>query len=106
MEIIINQFKALNNLIVLSREDAGCDEIIINGGIKELIGIMNNDISDHDTVLSVTRIISSLCKNSFKRVRFCCFSLYNEKISIYIKLNHFSRPKKCLMKFSKIRLLI
>lgn len=60
----------MNNLIVLSREEAGCDQIIASGGIKELLDILSKEASDKPTVLSVARIFASLCKNSFKRVKY------------------------------------
>lgn len=68
---MIEMVKALNNLIVLSREEAGCDEIIASGGISELLDLLKKEAGDKFTVLTISRILASLCKNSFKRVRFC-----------------------------------
>lgn len=56
-------------MIVLSREEAGCDQIIANGGLQVLVDLLNKDSNDTATILSVTRVFASLCKNSFKRVR-------------------------------------
>lgn len=62
-----NKQTALNNLIVLAREDAGALEIISVGGLndlKELVADKNDDIK-----LAVTRIIASVAKNSSKRAQ-------------------------------------
>lgn len=61
-----NKINALNNLIVLSREDSGCNEILSINGIQKLIEIKSSDSNDEVT-LAITRILASLCKNSFKR---------------------------------------
>lgn len=64
---------SLNNLIVLSREDAGCNEIIFSDGLKHLCDLYKNE-KDEEVILSIARIFASLVKNSFKRAKI----VYNE----------------------------
>ncbi|CAF0749986.1 unnamed protein product [Brachionus calyciflorus] len=78
-----NKISALNNLIVLSREDAGCNEIIAENGIQKLIEIKNSGEND-EIVLSITRIFASLCKNSFKRAKIVFTQLQAELIATLI----------------------
>jgi hypothetical protein len=61
---------ALNNLIVLAREDAGAWEILSSGGIKKLLDIMKEEKDSDEIKLGASRIFASLCKSSFKRVKF------------------------------------
>lgn len=63
--------KSLNNLIVLSRDDAGCNEIIAKNGLTHLCTLLtkDKDKDNEELVLSVTRIFSGLVKNSFKRAK-------------------------------------
>ena len=70
---------ALNNLIVLAREDAGAWEILSSGGIKQLLEIMKADKENDEIKLGASRIFASLCKGSFKRVRPLngdCYSIF------------------------------
>ena len=60
---------ALNNLIVLAREDAGAWEILSSGGIKNLLDIMKAEKDSDEIKLGASRIFASLCKSSFKRVK-------------------------------------
>ena len=64
---------SLNNLIVLSREDAGCNEIIASDGLKHLATLLKNE-KDEEVILGITRILASLVKNSFKRAK----TVYNQ----------------------------
>ena len=59
---------ALNNLIVLAREDAGASEILAAGGIDSLLDLMKNNKDNDEIKLGASRIFASLCKGSFKRV--------------------------------------
>lgn len=64
------RLSALNNLIVLAREDSGCNALIFSGGLETIVKILESptDQAKDDIILSVTRILSTLCKNSMKRV--------------------------------------
>lgn len=63
-----NKLSALNNLIVLAREEAGSNEIMAIEGIKYLLEILKQEEKNEEVVLAIARIFASLCKNSFKRV--------------------------------------
>ncbi|RMZ96061.1 hypothetical protein BpHYR1_001189 [Brachionus plicatilis] len=78
-----NRLNSLNNLIVLSREDSGCNEILSINGIQNLIEIKNCDSSEEVT-LSITRILASLCKNSFARAKIVFNQLQAELIASLI----------------------
>ena len=56
----------MNNLIVLARENDGANEIISNKGLNNLSHLL--DSNDIEVKLAVMRILSSMTKNSFKRV--------------------------------------
>lgn len=58
---------ALNNLIVLAREDAGSNAIIASGGLDIFVDILQKDIKKLDVILAVARVLASLCKNSMRR---------------------------------------
>ncbi len=66
-----NRLTALNNLIVLARDDAGSSEILAADGVKLLLGIMNSEsaVNDDEIRLAITRIFASLCKSSFRRAK-------------------------------------
>ncbi len=65
--------KALNNLIVLARENDGANEIIASNGLSVLSKLV--DASQTEIKLAITRILASLSKNSLKRVSFFFFQL-------------------------------
>lgn len=60
---------ALNNLIVLAREDSGCNAMIMAGGLATLVKILESpsDQKKRDVTLAVARILSTMCKGSMKR---------------------------------------
>lgn len=60
---------SLNNLIVLSREDAGCNEIIATNGLLHLCDLLKKEKANEEVVLGVARIFASLVKNNFKRAK-------------------------------------
>lgn len=60
------QVAALNNLIVLAREDAGSNSIIASGGLEIFVNLLEND-KKPEVILAVTRILATLCKNSMRR---------------------------------------
>jgi hypothetical protein len=60
---------SLNNLIVLAKEDAGCNEIIALNGLQYIREILKSNAENDEVVLSLTRLVSSLVKNSFKRAK-------------------------------------
>lgn len=78
-----NKLNALNNLIVLSREDSGSYEILSICGVQKLIEIKNSDPSEEVT-LAITRILASLCKNSFARAKIVFSQLQAELIASLI----------------------
>lgn len=57
---------ALNNLIVLTREDAGSQAIIASGGLQTMVELLTTE-QKPEVTLAVARILASLCKNSAKR---------------------------------------
>jgi hypothetical protein len=65
---LILLFKALNNLLVISREDAGAEGILAFDRdlqqIKEFI-----QSKERLTTLGSLRILASIVRNSYKRVR-------------------------------------
>lgn len=79
---IEEKLTALNNLIVLSREDAGAKEILAAGGLKTLLALLkkydkstvghdhdDHDHQNHQVKLAITRIIASMVKGSFSRAK-------------------------------------
>ncbi len=60
---------ALNNLIVLARDDSGCNQMIMAGGLETFVKILENpdDQKKNDVILAVARVLSTMCKNSLKR---------------------------------------
>ena len=78
-----NKLNALNNLIVLSREDSACYEILSVCGVQKLIEIKNSDPNEEVT-LAITRILACLCKNSFPRAKIVFNQLQAELIASLI----------------------
>jgi hypothetical protein len=61
-------FKALNNLLVISREEAGAEGIITyDPDLRHLNEFIQK--TERTTVLGAIRILASLVKNSYRRVK-------------------------------------
>ena len=69
---------ALNNLIVLAREDSGACEILSAGGINSLLELMKTEKDNDEVKLGASRIFASLCKASFKRVIYLAYTRANK----------------------------
>ncbi|XP_071639799.1 protein unc-45 homolog B-like [Temnothorax longispinosus] len=59
---------AMNNLLVLSRERAGAEEIFKKGGVSKIAQLVKVEKSD-EMICSAIRIISELCKNNISRTK-------------------------------------
>ena len=60
-------FQALNNLLVLSREDAGAENILAyDKDLKPFKDLLQSD--ERVRLLGTLRILASVMKNSYKRV--------------------------------------
>jgi hypothetical protein len=58
----------LNNLLVLSREDAGAEGILsFDRDLRQIKELIQNN--DRIIVLGISRVLASIVKNSYKRVR-------------------------------------
>lgn len=55
----------------MSREDAGCNEIISKDGLQHLCTLLtkDKDKDNEELILSVTRIFANMVKNSYKRAK-------------------------------------
>ena len=59
--------QALNNLLVISREDAGAEGILtFDGDLGQMMDFMQRD--ERIIVLGTTRLMASIVRNSYKRV--------------------------------------
>jgi len=59
----------LNNLLVLSRDDAGAEAILaFDNDLRHLMDFIQRD--ERIVVLGTLRILSAIVKNSYKRVKF------------------------------------
>lgn len=64
----------MNNLLVLSREDAGAEGILaFDGDLQRIKEFLQND--ERMIILGTFRILASIVKNSYKRVSFTAFLL-------------------------------
>jgi predicted RNA methylase len=60
--------KALNNLLVISREDAGAEGILaFDRDLRQIKEFIQNN--ERITILGTLRVVASIVKNSYKRVR-------------------------------------
>jgi hypothetical protein len=61
-------FKALNNLLVISREDAGAEGILaFDHDLRQIIEFIQNN--ERIIILGILRVLASIVRNSYKRVR-------------------------------------
>ncbi len=68
----------------MSKEDAGCNEIIASGGIKKLLELLKQNVADDEIKLAIARIFASMCKNSFKRAKIVFNEIQAEVIAALI----------------------
>ncbi len=62
-------FKALNNLLVISREDAGAEGILaFDRDLQQIMDYIQNN--ERGTILGTIRVLASIARNSYKRVKF------------------------------------
>ncbi len=66
------KFQAAQNLVVLSREDAGAEQIFRNDGVKLLQKLLHS--KQEDVVLSALRTLVGLCTGHQSRVSGIKFS--------------------------------
>ena len=59
--------QAANNLIVLAREDAGAEKIYKNGGIGQLVRLLETE-KNQDMKITAIRVLACMCKDSKERV--------------------------------------
>lgn len=62
----IKQFQAAQNLVVLSREDAGAEQIFRNDGVKLIQKLLQS--KQEEVVLSALRTLVGLCTGHQSRV--------------------------------------
>ncbi len=61
-------FKALNNLLVISREDAGAEGILaFDCDLRQIMEFIQNN--ERIIILGTLRVLASMVRNSYKRVR-------------------------------------
>ncbi len=61
-------FQALNNLLVISREDAGAEGILsFDRDLRQITEFIQNN--ERITILGTLRVLASIVRNSYKRVR-------------------------------------
>ncbi len=61
--------QALNNLLVLSRDDAGAEAILaFDNDLRHIAEFIQRN--ERITVLGTLRILGAIAKNSYKRVKF------------------------------------
>jgi hypothetical protein len=93
-------------MIVLAREDAGCNELIDLNGIKLLTDLLKSDsvVKNHDARLAITRIFASICKNSFKRV-ISLFSLmfYCNRCFLFLNFHLFFKSSKAKRVYNELQ---
>lgn len=65
------QFQAAQNLVVLSREDAGAEQIFRNDGVKLIQRLLQS--KQEDVVLSALRTLVGLCTGHQSRVSYSFF---------------------------------
>lgn len=62
-----NRFQAAQNLVVLSRDEAGAEQIFRNDGVKLIQRLLQSKLED--VVLSALRTLVGLCTGHQSRVR-------------------------------------
>lgn len=62
----VNHFQAAQNLVVLSREEAGAEQIFRNDGVKLLQKLLQSKLEE--VVLSALRTLVGLCTGHQSRV--------------------------------------
>lgn len=72
------KFQAAQNLVVLSREDAGAEQIFRNDGVKLIQRLLQS--KQEDVVLSALRTLVGLCTGHQSRVS---YSFFNKNASLY-----------------------
>lgn len=76
----IIQFQAAQNLVVLSREDAGAEQIFRNDGVKLIQKLLQS--KQEDVVLSALRTLVGLCTGHQSRVSRTSYSLHHLVFSV------------------------
>ncbi len=62
-------FQALNNLLVISREDAGAEGILaFDRDLQQIMDFIQQN--ERVTILGTIRVLASIARNSYKRVKF------------------------------------
>ncbi len=65
---ILVLFKALNNLLVISREDAGAEGILaFDRDLRQIMDFIQKN--ERLTILGTIRVLASIARNSYKRVK-------------------------------------
>jgi len=58
----------LNNLLIITREDAGAESVLaFDRDLKQINDFLQTN--ERITILGIMRILASIVKNSYKRVR-------------------------------------
>ncbi|XP_029468641.1 protein unc-45 homolog B [Rhinatrema bivittatum] len=78
--------KAANNLIVLSREDAGAEKIFQNNGINLLLQLM--DSKDTEMVLAAVRTLAGMCSGHKARAAAILHLVGLDKIGRIMAVDH------------------
>ena len=71
------RIKAADNLVFLSRDEAGAERIFREGGPTALTELLDQD--DPYVRLSALRTLSALCNGHQARVSFCCLTCNEPK---------------------------
>lgn len=58
---------AMNNLLVLTRERAGAEEIFKNEGVSKIKQFLKVEKKNDEVICSAIRIVGELCKNNISR---------------------------------------
>jgi hypothetical protein len=78
----------LNNLLVLSREDAGAEGILtFDRDLQQIIEFIQNN--ERIIILGTIRVLASIAKNSYKRVRTILLTLPRKTKFLLFRLRLF-----------------